>query len=210
MNLELTNLTDIPIKLASDGYAVVCSGSLSRFTETCAKIGRVTQTLDVKIKESSRQYANLPDRVPFHTDHPHIPTVAWHCVSQDGFAGASLLVDSRSIILKLSQANQQALTSINLRVFHSQEKHPLFTKDPFHIYWLPLVVKEVRGLVSGQELAAVQSIEEAIDQAWVTNQFLSIPLKTGESLFVNNQIMLHGRHQLSADSKRHLVRAYIS
>ncbi len=195
--------------LSGVGYYVHETGSINDYLALCNSLGKVTQLLDVKLKSGFRQYANMPDEVPFHTDHPSVPIVAWYCLEQDETDGDNLLVDSRQIVSKLSEFSISVLKSLQLRMLHSEKPWPLLVQDPFQIYWLPLVVEEKYLQVDQQEKEAIRVFQKELQKVSDTENQYRVRLKPGESLFINNHILLHGRKSISQNSRRHLIRSYI-
>lgn len=195
--------------LAMNGYHVHDTGELKDYFELCQSLGKVTQILDVKISNGKRQYANIPDEVPYHTDHPSIPTVAWHCLEQDNIRGDNLLIDSRLIVSNLSRDVVSVLESIDLRMLHRTETCPILVKDPFRIYWLPMIIEEKYRTARNEEKEAIEGFRFELDQLSCSPSLIRVRLKPGQSLFINNNIFLHGRQSLPPNSKRHLVRSYI-
>jgi len=194
-------------RLDEYGFAVVKTENLDGFYAICNLLGKISQTIEVRLNPEKDQYPYCADAVPFHTDHPHVPIVAWYCNQQDADNGANLLVDSREIVCKMSTVEQEALQKIQLRVFHCDEYRPLLRSNPYHIYWLPVVIQEALTYADTLQAAAITSFHEELVKQM--ENVVSLKLNVGEALFVNNRIMLHGRHAIAQNSIRHLTRAYV-
>jgi hypothetical protein len=209
--MNTTNLCfeAIQARLDECGFAVVKTESFANFHTLCSSLGRVSQTTEVRLKAGGTQYPHCADEVPFHTDHPHVPIVAWYCEQQDDHAGANLLVDSKEVVCGMLDAETAALTTIRLRVFHHTESHPLLTNDPYRFYWLPVVIDEVLKSADSMQALAIASFRRELAERMKTQNVLSVRLQSGEALFVNNHRMLHGRRAIAQDSARFLTRVYV-
>lgn len=192
--------------LREDGYMVLSDISVQEFLEIGNLIGSVTQETKVRLDDTSNQYPHCPDKVPFHTDHPEVPIVGWHCIAQDKDDGTSLLIDTKSLVQKLSDEELQVMAGIQLRMFHRENTRPLFTKEPYCFYWLPVIVGEFLEGASDVERACIGKIESLIEK----EENIGIRLAPSEALFVDNNRMLHGREAIGDSSERNLLRAYIA
>jgi hypothetical protein len=166
--------------------------------------------LEVKLVPGSRIYANIEGKVQFHTDNPNIPIVAWHCLEPDSIDGANILIDSHLVIQKLSEEDLVTLTGVRLPVPYSERDHAILTLNPYHFYWLPRMVEEAKSTFSEKESGAVRRLHTALEEVHKSAQHQKVRLQKGDTLFINNRVMLHGRDEISSDSKRHLVRVYIA
>lgn len=192
--------------LREKGYLVVSSLTLDGFMEIGNALGSVTQKTEVRLDDQSNQYPHCPEKVPFHTDHPEVPTVGWHCISQDADDGTSLLIDTKSIVDKMSEEELQVARGIQLRMFHRETTRSLFNKEPYCFYWLPVIVGEFLEKANESESACIERIYALIEE----EEQIRIRLAPGEALFVNNNRMLHGREVIGDASERNLLRAYIA
>lgn len=207
--MKRSNNSEIALQLATTGFAVGESLTTEEFYRTCAELGVVTQKLEVRLKEGIKQYANLPDEVPFHTDHPTVPVVAWHCIRQDESDGAMFLLDTREAVEAVSERTRQLLTTVWMRMIHREELHKLLGLNPYHMYWLPVIVKETKAVATHAQVDAIEEMYAEFDAMRRLGRFHTVRLRSGESLYLNNHIMLHARDSIAADSKRYLVRAYV-
>jgi hypothetical protein len=200
---------EIDLSLQDKGFLVINLSSLDIYYQVCAQLGEIKHKLEVKLEQGSKIYANIEGRVPFHTDNPNIPIVAWHCLQPDSKDGANMLIDSHVVSQKLSQEDLTTLTGVRLPVPYSESDHAILSLDPYHIYWLPRMVEEAKSTFSEKELSAVKRFHVAIEEIHEAAQYENVRLREGDTLFVNNWVMLHGRDEISSESKRHLVRVYI-
>lgn len=200
---------EICSSLQQTGYLVINLKSLDEYYAVCEEIGEIRHKLDVRLKKDSKIYANIEGKVPFHTDNPHIPIVAWHCVRPDQNDGSNLLINGRLITEKLSADDISTLTCIRLPVPYTDGDHPMLGLDPYHVYWLPRMVEEAKERLSEMQLLVIQRFYKALMEVYESAMFERVTLNMGDTLFVNNWVMLHGRNELPGDSERYLVRAYI-
>ena len=200
---------EITQSLQDRGFLVINLASLDVYYQLCAQLGEIKHKLEVKLKPGSKIYANIEGRVPFHTDNPNIPIVAWHCLEPDGIDGANLIIDSHAVIQKLSEEDLTTLAGVRLSVPYSDSDHAILSLDPYHIYWLPRMVEEAKGTFSEKELGAVKRFHTALEEVNKSAQYQKVRLQKGDTLFINNWVMFHGRDKLPSESKRHLVRVYI-
>lgn len=195
--------------LATQGFAKITAGSLDGFRSICGTLGRISQTIEVRLKPEETQYPYRPDPVPFHTDHPRVPVVAWYCVKQDVDVGENLIIDTRRVVADLSDHDRRALTGIQMRMMHRSETLPLLSLEPYQLYWLPVVVQEAAEAGTETERSAIAALQKALDAYVADGKAVSIRLAPGEALFVNNEVVLHGRNAIPRHSERFLVRAYV-
>jgi hypothetical protein len=201
---------EINRSLQDTGFVVVNLNSLDAYYEACEQLGEIKHKLEVKLVPGSKIYANIEGRVQFHTDNPNIPTVAWHCLEPDSIDGANILIDSHLIIQKLSEEDIVTLTGVRLPVPYSESDHAVLTLNPFHTYWLPRMVEEAKSTFSEKELGAIRRFDTVLEEVHKSAQYQKVRLQKGDTLFINNWVMLHGRDEISSSSKRHLVRVYIA
>jgi len=109
----------------------------------------------------------------------------------------------------MSDAETAVLTTIQLRVFHHAESHPLLKNDPYQCYWLPVMIEEALKSADSMQALAIASFRRELAERMETQNVLSVRLQSSEALFVNNHRMLHGRRAIAQDSTRFLTRAYV-
>jgi alpha-ketoglutarate-dependent taurine dioxygenase len=172
-------------------------------------------------EKAARRYD--PDRpsvyheaeLEFHTDRPTADLLAWYCVTPDADDGSNLLIDTRDFFDRLSAPELRALGRIRVGYANLDPSaggqallsEPLVTggADGWRVFYVPWQV-----LPSDDEEANRLLARFADDVAARRARGpLRIRLEAGESLFIDNHRMLHGRGPLSPDSRRHLVRLYI-
>lgn len=196
--------------LQDKGFLVINLSSLDVYYQVCAQLGEIKQELEINLKEGPRIYANIASKIPFHSDNPNIPIVAWHCLQPDSVDGTSILIDSHVVTQKLSEEDLVTLTGVRVSVPFHESDHAILNLDPYHIYWLPKMIREAESRFSEKESGAVKRFYIALEETHKSAQYQKVRLQKGDTLFVNNLVMLHGRDEISTESKRHLVRIYIS
>ncbi len=200
---------EINLSLQDKGFLVINLSSLDNYYQVCAELGEIKHKLEINVKDGPRIYGNIASKIPFHTDNPNIPIVAWHCLQPDSMDGANILIDSHVVTQKLSEEDLVTLTDVRLPVPFSEKDHAIFSLNPYQVYWLPKMVREAKSTFSAKGLRAVESFQNALDDVQKSAQYQKVRLQKGDTLFVNNWVMLHGRDEISDESKRHLIRIYI-
>lgn len=196
--------------LRETGYRVLSVDNVDTFFCLCNELGQIIQKSDVKIDSTSSSYIATSDYVPFHTDNPKVDVVSWMCIEPGINDGQNLIIDSRKIINSMSASDLNYLIEARVYLPNSKVLHPIITNlTPLKIYYSPVQWKACENLVSRNQLLAMKNFESLL-QVFVKNKnFISVELKNNESLFLNNQFMLHGRASIDKNSPRHLVRSYI-
>jgi len=150
-----------------------------------------------------------------HTDRPTASLLAWYCVEPNAVGGATLLCDGRDLTNRFSVGELEELGKVQVGY---TLRDPTTWEESFHlasllsrrgdewaIYFVPWLVQQpddnpTRRLLE-RFIGYVRDKEE--------NGLIPVRLERGQSLFIDNRRMLHGRGALPEDSRRHLVRVYI-
>jgi Taurine catabolism dioxygenase TauD, TfdA family len=150
-----------------------------------------------------------------HTDRPTAHVLAWYCVEQDDQAGATLLIDTSDLTDHFSDADLDGLGRVHVTCairdpITSKEivkTAPLLTRrgDTRLLYFVPWLVDQLTGEA---ELELLQRFIRYVRMK-EENDLIPIRLERGQSLFIDNRRMLHGRGELPAGSRRHLIRLYL-
>lgn len=204
------SIDEIKRALHDKGFLVINLSSLDIYYQICAQLGEIKHKLEVSVKEGPRIYGNIASKIPFHSDNPYIPIVAWHCLEPDTMDGANLLIDSHLITQKLSEEDLVTLTGVRLSVPFHESNQAILNLNSYQIYWLPKMIREAESTFSEKELGAVKRFHIALEEVEKSAQYQKVRLQKGDTLFIDNRVMLHGRDEISSESKRHLVRIYIS
>ncbi len=187
--------------LAPDAYLALASS-----------LGEVVAIEAIELRPGVGSYACSPGPVPFHTDHPAVDVAAWQCVRQDPVDGASLLVDARGLVGRLSAADVTLLEALPLAYPPLAEGHatgfaPVLEPRPDgHALYFPPVVRPRAPEASS--LATFRAFTDDVRNAGAAAP-IRIRLAPNDALFVDNRRMLHGRAALRPGSPRLLRRAWI-
>lgn len=197
----------IYIELREKGFILLSVNALTEFKQLCSQIGSVVKYTDVKINNKKPWYLNKPNAFPFHTDDPEINIVSWFCITQDKIDGSINLIDVRSIFDKIDKGSLDTLKSIYTNIQILDKASPLVIGiTPLKLYYAPWNIK--RNSLSSQQKQELNCFELEI-QNLKKEKLIKIKLCKNQVLIINNNFILHGREEISKDSKRHLVRAYI-
>lgn len=145
--------------------------------------------------------------MPFHTDHPDANIIAWYCVAQSAYGGASVLVDTQEIISALDESQLRALNKVKVKVPAMEKKgiseiRSLFSAaGVYYANWLLVDAKD------SQQIKVLNQFMDLVANAPKIN----IQLQPGQALIVNNNRMLHGREAFqNTSTERHLIRYWVS
>jgi hypothetical protein len=183
-------------------------------------LGSIALRTDLAITQDRSSIVYKPDEIAFHQDNPAMSILGWYCVRQDEFDGSARLIDVGDVAERFLQDELETMTSINVKypdpdpLRHNPDKGlvahllwPLVTLkatrcEVYYVPWLMLdSYNEEQSRVIEKFSAYVRAKEET--------QVIRIRLKEGESLFIDNNRMLHGRGPMRQDSKRFLKRVWI-
>jgi hypothetical protein len=206
------------------------SGGQSDFDQILSCLGTVDRRMEVVVspeREQSQKLArrnNLPrpslyqsTELDFHTDPPRshleggVDLLAFFCVTQDSHDGASLMIDMGHLERDLPQGDIDALCQVEvaystINADGVDELHflPLLSRDPdgLVLHYMPWGVRRSADFALAQ---ALTRFERYIRERPV----ISIRLAPGDSLFLDNRRMLHGRGPLVPDSQRKLLRVHL-
>ena len=107
--------------------------------------------------------------------------IAWFCEEQDHDDGANHLLDSRPVVLGLSESSRRTLRMTQLEC-------PCGTRP--------------------DKQRALDELKASLQQR-AASHLIKIRLRRGDLLIIDNGRILHGRGELRSDSKRELLRAWI-
>ncbi len=100
-------------EILKEGF-VVTRCERSELDATLHTMGTVIQRERVVLREGGHAYLSKPGRVSLHTDHPQAQLIAWFCEEQDHDDGANHLLDSRPVVLGLSESSRRTLRMTQL------------------------------------------------------------------------------------------------
>ena len=217
--------------LQTDGLARVTTRlTLADFEALGGVIGVVELRTDIRV-DPARREAQMGSRgdalgrsrpgvyqaesLALHTDRPTAATLAWYCIAQDDRGGETVLLDTSDLAEHLSSDVLATLCGIHVsyaiplpgspgeQVF----QHPLLAGagPPYDVYYVPWNLTEP---ASNDERRALEEFADYVRRGH-ERRAIRVRLEPGESLFIDNRRMLHGRDALTAETNRHLVRLYL-
>lgn len=193
-------------ELAGRGFALLRDLSEGAAVDIVNGLGDVMLRTDVYPKPNARGDVSTDLPMDFHTDHPGARWIAWHCIRQSSEGGESLLVDSVPLLSALSADERNLLRNTEVRT------HVVFPTDtPTHSVLTP--VKDCADriyftpwLISDEPSQPLSRLGSLIAKG----ERISIRLKQGDLLVIDNARMLHGRKAIRGDRDRLLRRYWIS
>jgi hypothetical protein len=190
------------------------------FEMAASQLGSIALRTDLAITPERSSIVYKPDEIRLHQDNPEVNMLGWYCVHQDEFDGSALLLDTGEISRHFSPSEIETMSGINVRYPDPDpNRHnpdggliayllwPLVTKKTTRteVYYVPWLLAD--SYDEDQRRVLEKFIEYL--RAKEENQLIRIRLKAGESLFIDNNRMLHGRGPIRQDSKRFLKRVWI-
>ncbi len=193
-------------ELSFRGFALLRDLSEDSAVDSVNGLGDVLLRTDICPKANARGDVSTDLPMDLHTDHPRARWIAWHCIRQSSEGGESLLVDSVPLIARLTNHERDTLRNTQART------HLVFPADrPTHSVLSP--VKEgadriyfAPWLISAEASQPLRRLGSLIANA----ERISIRLKQGDLLVIDNTRMLHGRKAIRGDRDRLLRRYWIS
>ncbi len=171
-------------------------------------LGSVLRIEDIKLGNSPRG-AHSPRELGLHTDQHYVDRIAWYCVRAAEIGGATRLVDSRPILDSLSDDDRDRLGQITMRCPDVDGRLdatlvPLLSRDSGgpRVYYAAWNVAPI-------EDPAVRETFRRFSDAIESSPRIDVRLEPGQSLYVDNTRIVHGRGELPKDSPRTLKRFWI-
>ena len=207
--------------IESLGYAHVKQPrALETFESMAQQMGAIIMRTDLAITPERSSIVYKSDAIAFHQDNPAMNILGWYCVRQDEIDGSALLLDTGDVAEHFSPEEMEVMRSVSVRYPHPD---PLYHNPDMglvaYLLWPLLTGKATRPQVYYVPWLLLDSYDEkqrrvlekfaGYLRAKEANQVISIRLREGESLFIDNNRMLHGRGPLQQDSKRFLKRVWI-
>jgi hypothetical protein len=193
-------------ELTLRGFALLRDLSEDSAVDSVNGLGDVLLRTDICPKANARGDVSTDLPMDFHTDHPKARWIAWHCIRQSSEGGESLLVDSAPLIAQLTTHERDTLRNTQART------HLVFPADhPTHSVLIPVEEGADRiyfapWLISDEASQPLCRLGSLIANA----ERISIRLKQGDLLVIDNARMLHGRKAIRGDRDRLLRRYWIS
>lgn len=186
--------------------------AVTEYRQVAEALGTIVGEESIALRPGAHAYVAKPGAVPLHTDHPEVDIVAWWCEQQDDEDGASLLLDTRPILAALPEQERQTLHHVELYCpplagGPPSLRFPVLRDTPqgealFCSPWLrsadPIPVLE----------SALAAFRTTLMAAAETST-VRLRLDQGQSLFVDNRRVLHGRAAIQETSRRRLLRLWV-
>ena len=207
----VTSPAQLRADLAARGYAIIPSPSLPRspdepwsFVHDLLGVRpEMVERQPIRPTPGARSFAGTAVFTPFHTDSqdflgapPAIQVMVCHRAATRG--GATRLLDGWALLEHLARSNpslHDALLTVPRlhRFYFGDVTRPTVAETRGHLAWThsPLPPADPIGASLDRELQRATAIE--------------LPIRTGETLVVDNHRMLHGRAAFD-DPERHFVR----
>jgi len=203
------------------GYAHIKEPlSLEDFEIIARQMGSIVLRTDLTITPNRSSIVYKPDEIAFHQDNPAINVLGWYCVRQDDLDGSARLLDTADVADHFSPNEMNIMQNVNVRYPDPDPKRhnpdsdligyllwPMLTEKAKHheVYYVPWLLLDS---YDEKQSSVIKKFAEYL-RAKEENHAITIRLKEGESLFIDNNRMLHGRGAIRPDSKRFLKRVWI-
>jgi hypothetical protein len=200
------------------GYAHITEPvTLEVFEAIAERLGSIAMRTDLTITPGRSSIVYKADAIAFHQDNPAMKIIGWHCVQQDDLDGSARLVDTSDIVDRFTSDELDTMSGISVRCPESDPNRHNPDKGLIAYFLWPMVMKSSnRWLVyyvpwltldsyTPEQKQAIEKFDEYLREKEVIN----IRLQEGETLFIDNNRMLHGREAIQAGSKRFLKRVWI-
>ena len=214
-------LAEVLTSLRSHGYAHVRQAhSYEQFEEIARQMGSIALRTDLAITPTRSSIVYKPDEISFHQDNPAMNILGWYCVQQDQLDGSSRLLDAGDVSDHFSRDEVEVMK--RTKVGYPNPDPSQHNPDRgliSHLFWPLLTEKATRIEVYYVPWLLIDSYDEkqcrvlekfaAYLRDKEENELIIIRLETGESLFIDNNRILHGRGAIQEKSQRFLKRVWI-
>lgn len=198
---KITNSLDNP------GFRVIDRLVKPELVSLIDELGEVVNSTRINYSSSSRAQLASRNEMSLHTDSWSVDIIAWYCISEAESGGNSILIDTRKILASLDEKDKTILRKIllpdglSIKNKKINNYHPILTSERiFYANWL------ISTDLVGEERRAIERWQLAIDES----EKVSINLKAGQCLIINNRWILHGRSSFEdGDRVRNLIRFWI-
>ena len=214
-------------KLDTDGYTVVRQPlSETDFNRISAGLGAIMSRSHLVVdpekdaaqeakrimvgKEKTRPSIYRSAGLDFHNDNPCDNLISWYCIEQDDTSGSLLLIDSHELLEGFSSEELKLLETVRVRyiVHHDGvEQHPTEAllawkgSEP-EVYFAGW---HLEGEYTDAQRKVIDKFKANLEARKKAGPIKN-RLEPGQSIYVNNRRMLHGRGPIEANSRRHIIR----
>jgi hypothetical protein len=181
----------------------------AEFEEMCSSLGSISDRTEVTVREGARTHLASPTAVPLHTDFV-VDVISWRCDVQDEVDGASLLLETRAVMERLSSSAMELLrrTPVEVRARHGSAPVQVDVlhrrADVERLCFAPWLIPATDA---AQKIGAYDELRESVAAA--ARDAVSVRLAPGEVLFIENGRLLHGRGAIPPRSQRRLTRRWM-
>lgn len=190
--------------LQQDGFAYISKLGRSQFDMINKRLGNLLYETDIKLDSSKSNVVYNPEEVLFHTDYPKAQIVSWICVDSNDSEAPIELIDTNNFDFfdpKILDLLRKVDVFFKCKLTSSQ-------------YKIPLIIDYGNRIGTTYNPWGIQQTEFQNELSYfykyleVCNQY-TISLKENDALFIDNHRLLHGRKEISPNSKRHLIRRFL-
>lgn len=205
----MSEATQVEQSLRDRGYIVVEEAGHRGLVEVIEQLGQVLHVEEVVVQAEARSLVKSDRGLSLHTDHHRADIIVWHCIAQSDEGGDTILADALAALRRLTTKQQAALTHVLLKehnVFADDDDlHPVLTlRDGrpriYYSYWL----------ASDDLGATARSALDAFACAVAEEPTITLRLRPGDVLAIDNGRMLHGRSAIGGSRSRHLRRYWLA
>jgi len=200
------------------GYAHITEQvTLEVFEAIAQRLGPIAMRTDLTITPGRSSIVYKADAIAFHQDNPAMKIIGWHCVQQDDLDGSARLIDTSDIVDHFTPGELDTLSEISVRCPDSDPNRHNPDKGLIAYFLWPMVTKSsnrwlvyyVPWLILDSYTPEQNKMIEKFDEYLREKEVINIRLQEGETLFIDNNRMLHGRDAIHSGSKRFLKRVWI-
>jgi len=215
-------------RIVEHGYVHVRTPlAQEQFEELASRIGSIELKTDIKIdlaqdqaQRDARKVKGRPSAFQAkgfdpHMDCPAMRVLGWLCIEQDEVDGTMQFIDTRPILERFTNEEIERMGRIMIR-YSDMSRH-----GPNERFLVEPLVRAFSGghLVYYQPWLLLDSYEEkefellkrfeAEVKKMGDNPPIGVRPMPGESVFIDNRRLLHGRAAVSEQSRRHLLRLFL-
>src|ERR1043166_3946304 len=219
------SLSDMSVEvlasLKSLGYAHIRqTHTYEEFELMAQQLGSIALRTDLAITPSRNSIVYKPDEISLHQDNPAMNVLGWYCVRQDQFDGSARLLDAGDVRDHFSASEIEIMKGT--RIGYPDPDPARHNPDRglvAHLFWPLLRDHAARTevyyvpwlLIDSYDQEQRRLLDKFADyvRRKEENELITIRLEAGESLFIDNNRILHGRGPIQKDSKRFLKRVWI-
>jgi len=201
-------------ELLSSGYSIHRSPmSYETFREVAKRFGAIWHSTEIKVDPQSKWLVHAGTALSLHTDNPYANVVAWYCnTSSSGLDEPTLLVNLCDLYNHMTAADLRHLEEICIPIqnisTYKFTPEPLLKRwqDGFRLNYIDWFTPVIPTAAHEHSLLRFKELLKNKEH----NNLISVRLRSGESLFINNNVVLHGRNRLAPTSLRSLSRVWIN